>query len=335
VTVRAVTDNAVTTYDTAVTSGTAILVAPEAGGVTPLPPAASTYLVAYSNVDRTADVTIYEERYFNLKDIMNVSFADLDGSEVRSITIGNPVGSGGTIRIDSGSGFVDVAVGTTVTINARTRITINALDTDSDGAICGVPIAEADLTDNSVILNLHIPPRAGDVVAGNLATVEDTAVAFLQHVAVTDTTPAALATGPGERIDTVSFTVPTGWKVIAPDPSVGWSTTGDGITGTYTITFTAGVLTEAQREAVLDSFLIQPPAHSSKDLPASGLQVAITTTDTNTVNSISVSDTATKTIGIGITVTPAAEVLNQVIGQPPIPTVPLRMPMKTVTERLT
>ncbi len=53
--------------------------------------------------------------------------------------------------------------------------------------------------------------------------------------------------------------------------------------------------------------MIQPPAHSSKDLPAADLQVAITSTDTNTVNGSLVSDTATRTIGIGITVTPTAE----------------------------
>ncbi len=231
VNVRAVTDNAVTTYDTVVISGTATLITAETG-VTPTPPGASSYSVVRSNADRTADVTIYEDRYFNGKDIMNVSFADLDGSEVRSITIGNPVGSGGTIRIDSGSGFVTVAEGGFVIINANPAaagqtgtessfpdiriasgdnvsgditnitITINALDTDSDGAICGEPIAEADLTDNSVILNLHIPPRAGDVAAGNVSTAEDTAVAFLQHVRVTDT-----GTG-DERINTVSFIVP-------------------------------------------------------------------------------------------------------------------------------
>ncbi|MFN3907075.1 MAG: Ig-like domain-containing protein [Acinetobacter junii] len=323
--VRAVTDNAAVTYETAITSGTATLVAPEADGVTLPPPAASTYLVAYSGAtNRTADVTIYEERYFNLKDIMNVSFADLDGSEVRSITIGNPVGSGGTIRIDSGSGFVDVAEDTTVTIYARTgvsgqtgneasfpdiriatpsnfsgditnvTITINALDTDSDGSNCGGPIAEADLTDNSVILNLHIPPRAGDVVAGDVSTAEDTAVAFLQHVSVTDT-----GTG-DERINSVSFTVPTDWKVIAPPSSSGWSTTGNGLTGTYTITFDNS-LTRAQREVVLDSFMIQPPAHSSKDVT---INVSVTSTDTNTTGS----DTATVNLPIKITVTPVAEV---------------------------
>ncbi|WP_324517653.1 calcium-binding protein [Acinetobacter parvus] len=302
------------------------------------PPAASTYLVAYSNVDRTADVTIYEERYFNLKDIMNVSFDDLDGSEVRSITIGNPVGSGGTIRIDSGSGYVDVAEGTSITINARTgasgqtgdeasfpdiriatpsnfsgditniTITINALDTDSDGAICGAPIAEADLTDNSVILNLHIPPRAGDVAAGDVSTAEDTAVAFLQHVRVTDT-----GTG-DERINTVSFTVPTDWKVLDASGITGFGTdftapSGNVTSGTYTITFINAALTELQREAILDQFMIQPPAHSSKDLPAADFQVSINSTDTNTVNGSLVSDTATKIIGIGITVTPTAEAL--------------------------
>jgi hypothetical protein len=55
--------------------------------------------------------------------------------------------------------------------------------------------------------------------------------------------------------------------------------------------------------------MIQPPAHSSKDLPAADFQVSINSTDTNTVNGSLVSDTATKIIGIGITVTPTAEAL--------------------------
>jgi hypothetical protein len=107
-------------------------------------------------------------------------------------------------------------------------LTINAQDYDADGyyydhdnnsgtplvfapanpATLGVP--EADTNNNTVVLNLRVTPVAGDVAARNVSTAEDTAVAFLQDVRVTDT-----RTG-DERINTVSFTVPTDWKVIAP-----------------------------------------------------------------------------------------------------------------------
>jgi hypothetical protein len=62
-------------------------------------------------------------------------------------------------------------------------------------------------------------------------------------------------------------------------PDTGWSVIGDGLgdgigSDTYTINFDAS-LTEAQREAVLDAFMIQPPAHSSKDLLAADFQVLL------------------------------------------------------------
>ncbi|MCI2810159.1 beta strand repeat-containing protein [Eoetvoesiella caeni] len=128
-----------------------------------------------------------------------------------------------------------------------------------------------------------------------MTTPEDTAVAFLAGVAVTDT-----GTG-GEVIDSVSFTVPTDWTVTAPTGMTGWSNTGSG--SAYTITFD-NTLTEAQREAILDAFTITPPAHSSAD---ETITLSITTTDTNTVNGAPVSDTKTVDRNVTITVTPVAE----------------------------
>ncbi|MDH1691523.1 DUF5801 domain-containing protein, partial [Acinetobacter junii] len=335
VSVEAVTDDAQLIFNTAAALPTNV--------------DAVTYGGAGGNT--AATVTIKEERNFNVKDILIAQFADLDDTEIRSITITNTTGqnivvngstlvNGASVTVNDNAGgagqtggigsFPNIRIGAAGNFSGDLNniiLTINAQDYDADGyyhdhdnnsgtplvfapanpATLGVPEADTHDADplvnnNTVVLNLRVTPVAGDVAAGNVSTAEDTAVAFLQHVRVTDT-----GTG-DERINTVSFTVPTDWKVIAPAPSSGWSTTGDGLTGIYTITFDNS-LTEAQREAVLDSFMIQPPAHSSKDLPAADFQVSINSTDTNTVNGSLVSDTATKIIGIGITVTPTAEAL--------------------------
>lgn len=93
-------------------------------------------------------------------------------------------------------------------------------------------------------------------------------MAFLAKVAVTDTT------GGSEVINSVGFTIgasQAGWKLLDPtgytlhggyqtsNTGSGWWMTGNVATGTgaFTIHFNNGtgtVLTEAQREAVLDLF---------------------------------------------------------------------------------
>ncbi|WP_155756710.1 DUF5801 repeats-in-toxin domain-containing protein [Acinetobacter sp. CIP A162] len=335
VSVEAVTDDAQLIFNTA--------------AALPINVDAVTYGGAGGNT--AATVTIKEETRFNVKDILSAQFADLDDTEIRSITITNTTGqnivvngstlvNGASVTVNDNAGgagqtggigsFPNIRIGAAGNFSGDLNniiLTINAQDYDADGyyhdhdnnsgtplvfapanpATLGVPEADTHDADplvnnNTVVLNLRVTPVAGDVAAGNVSTAEDTAVAFLQHVRVTDT-----GTG-DERINSVSFTVPTDWKVIAPAPSSGWSTTGDGLTGIYTITFDNS-LTRAQREVVLDSFMIQPPAHSSKDLPAADFQVSINSTDTNTVNASLVSDTATRNIGIRITVTPTAEAL--------------------------
>ena len=170
-------------------------------------------------------------------------------------------------------------------------ITLNSRDTDTDST--GV----IGIVSSSVELDLYITPVAGDVAAGDVTTLEDTATAFLAAVRVTDT---GSATG-SEVIDSVAFTVPTGWTVTPPPMSAGWTynLAGDAAT----ITFDSS-LTEAQREAILDAFTIQPPAHSSTDTT---ITLSITTTDTNVVNGTPVSDTKTVDREVDITVTPVAE----------------------------
>ncbi|MDH1365191.1 DUF5801 domain-containing protein [Acinetobacter johnsonii] len=175
------------------------------------------------------------------------------------------------------------------------QITLHAQDRDSDGVGNGSTTG-TEITD-SVYLNLHVTPVAGDVAAGDVTTNEDTAVAFLQNVRVTDTTTGT------EVITQVAFEIPTNWVVNAPTNNGGWSRSGDGSSGSpYTITFD-NTLNEVQREAILDSFTILPPAHSSQDAT---IQVSVTSTDTNGLDT----DTQTKTLPIKVTVNPVAEIVG-------------------------
>ncbi|MBS0426685.1 MAG: VCBS domain-containing protein, partial [Proteobacteria bacterium] len=168
---------------------------------------------------------------------------------------------------------------------AGITITLNSRDTDGDSS------GTIDTVTSSVTLQLDVTPVAGDVAAGDVSTAEDTAVAFLQNVRVTDT-----GTGT-EVIDSVVFDVPSGWTLTPPTPLAGWTFNQSG--STCTITFD-GTLSEAQREAVLDTFMIRPPAHSSED---TAISVRVTSTDSNSTGT----DTDFRDLTIDVTVTPVAE----------------------------
>ncbi|RKG31655.1 hypothetical protein D7V21_13335, partial [Acinetobacter guerrae] len=280
--------------------------------------------------------TIAEDNTLNLTNLLQVtlatggdgnSTADIDGSEQRWMTItGLPEGTtltvGGQPHIitatESSNGFlIDIPnnyngispslPSITVTppkdfsgdIN-NIQITLHARDRDSDGVGNG-PTTGTEITD-SVYLNLHVTPVAGDVAAGDVSTNEDTAVAFLQNVTVTDT-----GTDTGTEVITeVAFEIPTGW-VVTPPNNVGWSVSGNGSSGSpYTITFDNN-LSEAQREAILDGFTILPPANSSKDAT---IQVSVTSTDTNGSDT----DTQITTLPIKVTVNPVAEIIGNIPG---------------------
>lgn len=279
--------------------------------------------------------TIAEDTALNLTNLLKVTLAttgdnnttaDIDGSEQRWMTItGLPEGTTLTVsgqphtitatessngyRIDIPNNYNGVSPSLpsiTVTppkdfsgdIN-NIQITLHAQDQDSDGVGNG-PTTGTEITD-SVYLNLHVTPVAGDVAAGDVSTNEDTAVAFLQNVRVTDTTTGT------EVITQVAFEIPTGWVVTAPTNNGGWSISGDGSSSSpYTITFNSNV-TEADREAILDGFTILPPAHSSVDAT---IQVSVTSTDTNGLDT----DTQTKTLPIKVTVNPVAEIVGNLPG---------------------
>lgn len=279
--------------------------------------------------------TIAEDTTLDLTNLLQVTLAttadnnttaDIDGSEQRWMTItGLPEGTTLTVggqphtitATESSNGYrIDIPNnynGTSPSLPPITvtppkdfsgdinniQITLHAQDRDSDGVGNG-PTTGTEITD-SVYLNLHVTPVAGDVAAGDVTTNEDTAVAFLQNVRVTDT-------GTGTEVITqVAFEIPTGWVVTAPSNNGGWSVSGDGSSGSpYTITFNSNV-TEADREAILDGFTILPPAHSSVDAT---IQVSVTSTDTNGLDT----DTQTKTLPIKVTVNPVAEIIGYIPG---------------------
>ncbi len=317
--VQAVTDDVALRFDSAATAATA--------GLDQLQIVNAT----------TANATIAEDRNFDLRRLLTASFADLDGSEVRSITIengsahaivvnGQIVGNGESILINATGQTGGIDSFPAITIGGvgdfsgdltGIQVRINAQDYDADGYWTGtaptannVPgLSEADTTNNTVSLNLYVTPVAGDVTLAPVTTPEDTAVAFLQHVQVTDTG----TTNGTEVITAVTFTIPTGWLVTPPVISNGasWSYSATA-SGVASITFSGG--TELQREAVLDAFLITPPANSSRDLT---LPVSITTVDSKTVNNVALSDTKTTNHDLVITVTPVAEVVGPSLSMTP------------------
>ncbi|TDB02389.1 DUF5801 repeats-in-toxin domain-containing protein, partial [Halomonas marinisediminis] len=307
--VQAVTDDAALVFDTSKTSGVTNVDAVSYGG---------------TGGNTEAAVTLKEDSGFNLKDILSAQFKDLDGSEVRSITLENTTGqtilvngrqvaSGNSVTINDKAGangqtgdissFPNITVGGVGDFSGDLngiKVTINAQDKDRDGYLNKAGpangVAEEGTTNNSVDLNLKVTPVAGDVVAGDVTTEEDTAVNFLENVRVTDT-----GTG-SEVIDSVAFEIPAGWTVAEPTNSGGWSVSGAGTSADpYTITFadSGTVLTEEQREAVLDGFTITPPPHSSAD---AAINLKVTTKDTN-----GTSDTKVTDLPVKVTVTPVAE----------------------------
>ncbi|PRB82896.1 VCBS domain-containing protein [Pseudomonas sp. MYb185] len=172
------------------------------------------------------------------------------------------------------------------------RVTLHAQDQDDDG-----PNPVGTQISDSVYFNLRVNPQGGDVTADDVTTEEDMAVAFLQHVRVTDT-------GTGSEIITeVEFSLPDGWTLVELPAGQGtdWAMTGTGTTADpYIITSPNGT----DLEEVLGDFTVLPPAHSSKD---EDIVVRVTSTDTNTVDGDPVSDTDYRDLTITVEVTPKGE----------------------------
>ena len=257
--------------------------------------------------DTSHEVTINEDSALDLKALLSASFNDLDGSEGRSIIISNAVGNGniivngttvaagGSITIaasllsTSVNGFPAISIKAAPNFSGDLNdisVTLSAKDTDSDSTV--TTLTQTD----SVKLNLHVIPVAGDVNVPNVSMPEDTAVKFLQNVGLSDTDGSEALSG------IVVSALPAGW--VVRDESGVVVFTGNGV-ASYTIP------TLAISSGSYHDYTVTPPSHSSADATIS---LALTTTDTNTVNGVVVTDTQTVTRSQVISVSAVAETVG-------------------------
>ncbi|HET6537282.1 MAG TPA: Ig-like domain-containing protein [Sphingopyxis sp.] len=257
--------------------------------------------LAISQTDFTGD----EDTAINISDFLTPTLTstddnpgnDLDGSETFSYSVsGLPVGSVVTIGDVETTITTDDQIVSSPFTNSVTppeisikpplnfsgdiegvTITLNTKDTDSDST------GTIETVSDSVTINLYVSPVAGDVAVAGVETLEDTAVAFLAGVTVTD------ADG-SEVINSISFDVPAGWELTTIPTVAGMTVTG-GSTGSVTIEF-ADNMSQEDREAALDQFMIKPPAHKSADAE---VDLTIKVTDSKIVNGTLVTDTETIT----------------------------------------
>ncbi|QLF92694.1 hypothetical protein HW090_05595 [Pseudomonas sp. ABC1] len=306
--------------------------------------------VVVDSSDKSATVTFNEDASFNLSNILSATIKDTDGSEERRlileglpdgtiVTVGSTVYTlGGTTTLQTMDGsdplypnlpYISVPQSglPNITIQApkdfsgdieNVKVTLWALDSDSDSddAKPGMPDAP-EVEHDTITLDLYVNPIAGDFQIRGAEGNEDTEIAFLANIRVTDESPGA-ATGDEEVIKTLSFIVPSEWTVndaqnewsnasgkwsmVTPATSADWSGSWNG--SVYTITFTPGV-SQADREALLKQFKVTPPAHSSKNI---ALSVTVVSEDTNTVNGSRVtSQEVSRTEELEVTVKPVAE----------------------------
>jgi len=292
----------------------------------------NNYVDADSVANAVTLPTFDEDTSINLKDYLQITLdetgdgnsgADTDGSEQRWFEVsGLPVGStvngteitsvGQSVRVDIPSNYngaspslPDIIIAPPADFSGNldgVQVTLHAQDQDEDDT----SIVGTEITD-SVYLNLRVDPVGGDVSAAGapVSTEEDTAVAFLEHVHVTDT-------GTGNEIITeVEFSLPDGWVLVDLPLGQGtdWEMTGS---GTPADPYIISSLNGTDLEGVLDGFLIQPPAHSSRD---EAIVVRVTSTDTNTVGGNSVPHSDWRDLTIEVEVRPKGERVED-IGNP-------------------
>jgi large repetitive protein len=271
-----------------------------------------------------AELTLKEDTTVDISAILTSSFADLDGSEVRSFTVTN--GSGTDIVVNgttvaAGESFDIPAPGLTDDPTALPTIEIgggpdfsgelnnitvalNSQDTDDDGHWNGsatVPGTTSGGESDSVNLNLNVTPVADDSTIPAADGGEDSAIAFLAGFAVTDTSDGT-TTGGQEFVQELSFDVPAGWTLTTP-PSAEVSVSTSGSTVTITnIMFGPGFF-----EAYLDTVTLTPPAHDSNDVT---VPVTVTSQDTAWIDGAPVQDVRSTVHDVAVTVNPVAETVG-------------------------
>ncbi|MBB3143288.1 T1SS-143 domain-containing protein [Halomonas organivorans] len=267
------------------------------------------------DVDLTIDgsddphtATVDEDGELDLGNLLGASFEDLDGSEERWLEIGNvpegtsvtvngstiTAGADGTIVIPAADlgGFgagTSTEIPSSLVLTPPTdfsgdidgiTVTLNAQDRDSDA---GDP--DGAVKDDSVTLNIDTAPVADQPADISAEGPEDSDIAFLADLAVSDTDGSETITAIG--IDTV----PDGWVIKDGDGTV--VHTGNGSDG-----FTIDPSDVA--DGSYTGYTVTPPAHSSVD---ESLSLQVTVEDTASTGS----DTQTHNVTADIAVTPVAE----------------------------
>ncbi|MBO8093581.1 MAG: cadherin-like domain-containing protein [Prosthecochloris sp.] len=285
-------------------------------------------LDAAGDYDGSLSRDMNEDESFDLSALIDTAFidepatssrdtneADLDGSEYREIVLENlpegsvvtvdgtdyTIGSSGTISIPFdnegyGSELPTIELAPPADFSGDIdgiTVTLQSTDHEPSGETDSAPyiITEKD----SITLNLHVYPVAGDVTAPDVETTEDTPVKFLENLEVTDTSNGVGNGGKETIIDIVIKDIPDGWVLNAGSTTI----IGDGTTD-YTVTNA-----HLASKAYLD-YTLTPPAHSSTD---GTVTVSVTTEDKSNVDGPPNPDTDTKTtdLEISVKVTPVAE----------------------------
>jgi|GEM_PF-2271851 len=306
------------------------------------------------SLDAPYTATFNEDTVFDLGALLSATPFDdiLDGSEGRSIKLsGFPEEAIGslvtyttnaspvsvqivsildsiTIPLINGSGGIkNVLPGITITplpnfsgdMNGIT-VTLQAQDIDPE-------TTSTLLQTDSVTLNLHVSPVADDIAAPDVSTPEDTGVKFMLGLVPTDTSTDPL-NGGREVITGITIKAfPAGWKLYDEAGVLLTTVSGSDYTVDPSDITTVHLNTLGDPDGFnYQYYTILPPAHSSADLPALGLEVTSTdTSDPDGDGVANVVDTKTVTHNIKVTVTPMGENIgtdSNDDGQTDIPLVP-------------
>nr|WP_232482983.1 DUF5801 repeats-in-toxin domain-containing protein [Halomonas alkaliphila] len=258
--------------------------------------------------DAPYTATIEEDSSLDLGNLLGASFEDLDGSEERWLEISDvPEGASVTVNgstITAGSDGIIVIPATNLgsfgagesteipsslvltppadfsgEINNIT-VTLKAQDHDNDAGD-----DNGDVKDDSVTLNIVATPVADQPADISAVGPEDSDIAFLTDLAVSDTDGSESITAIG--IDSV----PDGWVIQDANGNV--VHTGNGTDG-FTIN------SSDVADGSYTGYTITPPAHSSEN---ASLSLQVTVEDTN--GTTTVSDDFNVTADIAVT--PVAE----------------------------
>ena len=276
-----------------------------------------------------ASITIDEDTSLNLTASLNEIFGDkLDGSETFTYELtGLPEGtilsiksSNNDIKTDIATTFdasgityqasaTFIGVGPTITLTPPkdfsgdiTNITITLTAVDSDGDSTDVNpliVTESD----SVTLALHVNPIANDVAISSVSVAEDTPVAFLANLRITDENNDGVVADHDEdgndRITEITIgNLGNGFELTTANGTNFYTSTSDGsefiITiGTTTVASTGpntGTFTIADATSIL---LDSHRPHSSADIP---LDITVKAMDSQHVNGSDVDSVETTTL---------------------------------------